>query len=267
VGTGIGGVGFFIFVGGALILARFRGAGLPALTSLSVVPRAQLLAIGATALTVLLVIGLAVVILLAALWPRIRSSRVRLAILCVAGLVGLVAYVGRVGPAFLTSTEHGVLMVAGVLVATAGVALTYTLGERGLADSRRTGDRARLVWFAIAAFVSSALFTGMGAYARQLNHPEVQAAAVLRGDDAPPLVGVFVGETGGSNSPNPNRVYIGLLSPGQAPGTGRLIAVQSPTVTAIAIGPAEPVRTAIARGPRLLQELREEASGGSEGPP
>lgn len=70
-----------------------------------------------------------------------------------------------------------------------------------------------------------------------------------------------MGETGGSNSPNPNRVYVGFLSPTSGHGgakdgpTGRLIAVKSPSVTAMAIGPSEPLRDALARGPRLLQEL------------
>lgn len=270
VGTGISGIGFFIFVGGAMILGRFRGAGLPALSALSVAPRSQLLALGAASLMILLVLGIAIAVVLATIWPRLGSRWQRVGTLTVLGLIGLVLYLQRVDVRHLDDPEHALLLLAGVLVVTAGIAVTYRLGERGLDIARTTGDPARLVWFVIAAFGTTALFSALGAYVRQLNHPEVQAGALLQASGRPPIVGLFVGETGGQNSPNPNRVYIGSVFSGHHPGasrTGRLIAVPSPSVTGLAIGPAEPVDAALARAPRLLQELERAERPRSQGSP
>lgn len=129
---------------------------------------------------ILLIFALAVVVLLMAAWPKIRSARARLGILSAIGVAALAFYVRRLEPRYVGETEHAVLLLAGVLVVIAGLALVYTLGERGLADARASSDRGQLLWFGIAALVTSAIFAALGAYVRQLNHPQVQAAAVLQ---------------------------------------------------------------------------------------
>ena len=84
---------------------------------------------------------------------------------------------------------------------------------------------------------------------------------MLDSEGGPPLVGIYVGETGAEGS-TPNRLYIGLVSKhgGESKlgnlATSRLIAVQSASVSQLAVGPPEPLDDALARGPRLLAELQ-----------
>jgi hypothetical protein len=265
IGTGISGVGFFIFVGGALLLARFTGAGLPSVVAVATVPRTQLLVVGAAALTILLTLGLAAVLILSSIWPLIRSQRVRLGLLAGLGTVGVLVLLYRIELQYLGEVGHRLLLISGVLVVVAGTGLAYRLGEQGLADARATGDRARLLGFAACTLVTFAVYSAFIVYARQLNHPQMQAVAVIPAQGAP-LIGLYVGETAGQNSPNPNRLYVGVV-PVRRGGesglrsAGRVIGLQSQAVAAYAIGPSEPLPEALARGPRLLRELQRRRGG------
>jgi hypothetical protein len=262
IGTGVSGIGFFIVAGGAVIVAQYRGAGLPGITALSVVPRSQLLVAGVAAMALVLSLAFVLVVFLSALWPKTRSSRMRAGVLILLGVLGAIEYTRRVDVRLLGQGGHRLLLLVGLLVLAAGISLTYRHGERGLAEAAETGDRARLLWFSASAFGTAALWCALAVCTKAVNQPTVQAIALLQSHGAPALVGLYVGETAGQNSPNPNRVYVGLVSPRGGDSrtgvrsSGRLIGVPSESVSAFEIGPFEPLKAALARGPRLLAELR-----------
>lgn len=64
IGTGIGVLGFVIFVGGALIWTRFDVVGVPAADAVAIIPKEVLLTTGASVLAPIALLGLAVVAVL-----------------------------------------------------------------------------------------------------------------------------------------------------------------------------------------------------------
>jgi hypothetical protein len=92
IGAGVGGLAFFTFVGGAITAARFRGLGISGTKTVALVPKADLLAVGAQALLlpcVVALVALGVFLLVA----RDRQLRIGFLIfLAVGGLVALWAW-------------------------------------------------------------------------------------------------------------------------------------------------------------------------------
>jgi hypothetical protein len=140
-GTGIGGVAFLTFVGGTILLARFRGAGISAPTALPLVERQRLLVTGADQLVAFLVAGASVALMIClAYWvgrKQIpRAPALERALLVVAALAGLLYYLWW-APA-VDGNPGWFLFAVALLLLAAGVAYDrFTEGERGSRVLRR----------------------------------------------------------------------------------------------------------------------------------
>jgi hypothetical protein len=74
VGGALGGVAFFTFVGGAIVVGRFRGAGLSGTEAVALVPRSDLLAVGAQSMLIPTLIAVALLVPFVAI-ARDRACR------------------------------------------------------------------------------------------------------------------------------------------------------------------------------------------------
>jgi len=68
IGTGIGAIGFVIFMGGFVVWARFDAIGLPGNEAVAQVPRSDLVATGASFLVPALLVALVAAAITVALW-------------------------------------------------------------------------------------------------------------------------------------------------------------------------------------------------------
>jgi hypothetical protein len=284
IGAGLGGLAFFTFVGGAITVARFRGIGVSGTKSVALVPRADLLAVGAQALLTPCVVAL---FALACFVPIARDRPFRiayLAFLAAAGFAALWAWTpyqpqwwGRHLDTFLLLV--GIVGAGGIAVnrltpslplpsRRPGVTLPTT-GGRSLFEppadpplhARLAGAGPRL-WnrarrSATAAgpsraaagallFLVVALAGTVAQYGAARAKPQIHAMAVMR-KGASPLCGVYVGESA-------KDIWIALPNPDKNLPYF-VAAVPRETVTAVAIGKTAPKADAASQGQPLLTAL------------
>jgi hypothetical protein len=255
--TGIGGLGFFTFVGGSVLVARFRGAGLSGTTAVSVVPKSDLLAIGIDQLLAPLVVAFGLVLVLAVSYPRIGPTIGRwgrLAMLTGIAVVALLYYRLQVDPPLGGSHQHRLLLGAAIVILITGTLATDRLGERVISASPANLLRCQLA-FATAVFAAVLAFASVQTYAINLSHPEVRAGALLVKGTGEAVAGLYVAQTS-------DRVWIGKANAGRkvptrgVRSTGRLIGVPNSAVAAVSIGGYEALPKALKKSEALATELK-----------
>jgi hypothetical protein len=254
IAAGVGGLAFFTFVGGAITVARFRGAGLSGTKAVALVPKSDLLAVGAQALllpTVIALIALAGFVPLAQ-HPWLR--RVALVILGIGSLVALWAFTPYTPYWWIHTTD---IFAALLAIAVAGGFAVDHLAKNS--ESRRPAQlgaprrRASRSPAAVLLFLVVSLVVAVASYGVAYARPSVHAMAVLRSDGLP-LCGVYVGESAhevwvGEIKRDDTHPYRGIRA------SGYVAEVPRETVVALAIGSSLPIRQALQQMPRLLVEL------------
>jgi hypothetical protein len=195
VATAIGVIGLLAAVGGAVTWLRVTQVGIPTQTALSVTPKHDLIALGATGLVIFVGLAVLIVAALFALDPKGHGEgpTVWTALFLV---VGALYYVVRV--ADFDGRSERILIATVIALAICCVRIARATGER-------------FVPFGVTVFFAVLLFGAVVTYRAESDHPRVQPAAVLRGDERTGLVGFFVAATD-------DRIYIARLTRESRPG-------------------------------------------------
>lgn len=210
VATAVGTVGLLAVVGGAVTWLRMSETGLPTQTALSVTPKTDLVGLGATGLVIFAGIAILAVAGLYAVDPTGvgRGTLLAAFLLVVAALLSL-GFAGDFGGESIV-----ILIVAIIALAAACLQISASTGRR-------------FVPFGVAVFFSVLLFGAAVTYRTESDHPKVQPAAVLRGEEPTGLVGFFVAATD-------DRIYIARLTRGTRPGA--LYNIKRDDTTRLAVG-------------------------------
>jgi hypothetical protein len=274
IGTGLGGLAFFTFMGGAITVARFRGAGLSGTKAVALVPTSDLLASGAQALLAPTVVALILVVFFVRLARHRMRRQVALGVLALLGLGGGIAKMVTRWPVLHTPGEAWWVLGALFAIALAGLlavdelakaAEIPKLGAAGVVAvpgrrpapppaPRPAGSQAPAT---MLLFLVIALLVAVAGYGLAYAHPTVHPMAILRANGQSGLSGIYVGESD-------SRVWIGKvrLDPNDSnrglKPAGRIIELPRSEVSDIAIGASLPLRKALSEGPCLLRALRRE---------
>lgn len=264
VGTGVGVIGFVTFVGGIIVWARVRAAGIPAAPTLGIFPSQDLLVIGAETLLPMVLHGLLVVVVLAVIYASIRAVRIpylsKKLTECQAAVLAREATVfGAAGMFFYVSLALGAYLVLFGLGLFGGGQLTFyqlCAGLGGVAVAALIAAAVgsvtrRFVYLATTTFVLAGLFLGTIAYWRAGNEEAIRGAAIIR-DNQTAITGIFVAEAAG----RVYRAHIDLDDDGEiVKRRSRLLGIANSQVTDIAIADRAPPSEALARARRLASEL------------
>ena len=195
VATAIGVFGLLAAVGGAVTWLRVTQIGLPTQTALSVTPKPDLIALGATGLIIFVGLAALIVAALFAIDPKGHGegTTVWMGVFLVAGALFYVVWV-----ADFDGRSERILIATVIALAICCVRI-----------ARGTGDR--FVPFGLSVFFAVLLFGAAVTYRTESDHPRVQPAAVLHGDERTGLVGFFIAATD-------DRIYIARLTRGSRPG-------------------------------------------------
>jgi hypothetical protein len=243
IGGGVAGLTFFTFVGGAIVVARLRGAGLSGTKAVALVPKADLLAVGAQAMLLPTMIGLVVVVLFVVCD---RSEKARMIVLAIFALLGLDIAVRLVDHQWSVSqwnADEKEAMVAFGLLVLAGAFAVYEMAQQAGRAS------AAILLFLVVVLAAAVVSYAMG-YAK----PSVHPMAVVFADGSGGMSGIYVGDTD-------NRVWIGHVEEDDNSGhgikkQGRIVELPRSQITSVAIGASLGLDDAIKAGPRLLTALQ-----------
>ncbi len=285
--TAVVSIGFVAFVGAAILWTRFHVAELPADQAVAVTPREQLVVIGATALVLFALLGAAAALGVYLLDRKGRATRrmvrglvalgvVQLAVAIVLAdfpvldavllVVGFALAGILLSRALAAGTSLAVRVAAALPVAIAFAVLcdqepwlgqatgvVLVLGLLNLAAAAASGERFLPLGFAVVASV--AVFGAFFTFARAVDAPRVQAAAVLRSDDPRGGCALYVTETD-------DRLYLARvdLLPGATDtkprgGSGRLFWVPKDKLVSWSIGPLQSISRAQDQALVLRDEL------------
>jgi hypothetical protein len=212
VASGIGVIGFLIFVGGAVQVGRDRGVGLSAPFAVPLTPRSQLLTSGADQLfgpfvLTLAVVGVAAVYLAARNRLSERSDRwVRLLALLGGAATALIVFSHHAGdptPAPFATGDNQTAFAAAILVLAFGVVIAHRLA-RPVARSQRIGDSPRLLGFLCVIAVTALTVVALETFAHSEWMPQMRPLALLGPTYPSGLTGVYVGE-------DSSNVYVGVI--------------------------------------------------------
>jgi hypothetical protein len=271
---GISLIGLVALAGGALTYERLADAGLPAEQAVAVVPRDDLLVVGAALLVPLVAV---VAVTVVALWlvsaglakfinnkrgseesPFEKTSVAVIAVgaLSVGAAFGAFAYFYYYAP---KPTVHDDLFVFAVSVVGAALCIgTWWVLE---------GVRGSFVWFAALTALVVVVVGLTITYFQTQERPSVRPAAVIFTNSTRGLSGIFIAETA-------DDVYVSVVSSryrktllarqynkplpksGSAGGTpARMIEIPRSQIRALAIGDDESVLQALGDGPMMIKEL------------
>jgi hypothetical protein len=260
-GTGIGVIGFVTFVGGMIVWARVRAAGIPAAPTLGIFPRQDLLVIGAETLVPMVLQGLVVVAALAAVYALVRIVlKVRIPHLnqrmrehedaFLAGEASLAVAIGM----FLfvaVALWICVALLGDDLTVDQAVPALFGVAVAALVAAAVGSRTRRFLYLATTTFVLVGLFLGFIAYWSAGNQEAIRGAAIIR-ENQTPVAGIFVAEGAG-------RVYLARIAVGDDgvidKSRSRLVGIAKSQVTDIAIADRAAPREAVARAGRLVTEL------------
>lgn len=274
----VGILGFVTLAGGVVMFERFSAAGLPAEHGVAVIPRDDLLVVGAHALAPLTIF---VLIALVVLWEVFRGvdlamSRLgqgrdhtdstrplrQLVVMCVSVASATFiyfAFVHKGGPA--PSPSH----LAALAVATYGGALMFGLSwARAQYPASEGGitkavGRLRLSGRALAevAMVSVLVVLTVGlviSWVSADERPNVQPAAVVTSRDGRGIYGLLIAETS-------DYIYVAKVTErsddqylGQRLST-QMIQIPRASVVALSIGTNQSLPVALGRAPKLFDQL------------
>jgi hypothetical protein len=262
-GTGIGVLGFLVFVGAATWLARYRGAGISGTYGVSVLPRTELIVAGADQLlgpTVAALVAVAVTIAC-----LLVARRLKLQTSAWLSVVGAFVVAGAIF-AFVWYFPHEAGDPFGHVVRTpfAGAVAAYALGATLIVAIAhrvhpRGRDRTLLPVLGLAAAVVGTIlvYAAFETYARNLAHPEVRPAAVVEASGVE-LAGFYVGE-------DADTLFIAVATPRLAHAGGprsqtRVVHVPKAPPVRFAVGSTFPPERAKLIAADLLVTLRAEAT-------
>lgn len=246
--SGLGVVGLATLAGGAILFLRFQALQLPTEQAVAVVPRTELLTIGAEALVpltfVLLIVFLVVRALLLrfSLLPKAREHRGWLALMGLPLVLAVLLYYSLAIHRVRLDASFGEV----ALVALAGLLACVLVGMPRPKDHKWG-------WFALTVvLVIAGVATGVS-WIRTYHAPDVRPAALIRSSTDQGIAGLFIAET--SDQLYLARVDdVGESNRGE-PRTGRLIDVPLSDVKAVSIGQNQSLPQALKRAPELLSEL------------
>jgi hypothetical protein len=274
VATGVGVVGFVIFVGAAILWVRFKALGLPANQATALVTRADLVVTGATFLVPAVLFAFAAILLLFALdwlmnaWSerfqtqlfnpaaggrrdwgdsperrRMRGARYVAALIWVAVVTGgAIFYYGE------ALNPGDTALRAAVIASLAVVVVTVLL---------RTGSLGYFVALAsVLILVAAAAIT----YERTYQQPKIEPAAVIFdiGPDASRTQGQGRGQAvaGLLVADTSDFIYLGVGTKAKMNSyKGRIFSIRRSRVTDMSIGPLMKAQKALKRAPQLAAEL------------
>jgi hypothetical protein len=207
IATSVGVLGFLVFVGGAVQLARDRGAGSAGVSAVSLVPRNQLLISGADQLfspflVTVVVIGLGALYLVAATkWDV--ADKLGLALLTLAGVFGVWFFERNTGhPGAFNTEDFGTTRDLTVVVLLVAVPLAWHFIKMVSNETTRgQGPIAGLL-----AVLGVATLAVGSLYTIALNewNPPLQPIALLR-HSGPAVAGIYLGEDSG-------HLYVGVVA-------------------------------------------------------
>jgi hypothetical protein len=250
---------FIAFVGAAMFWIRFDSLDLPADRAVALLPRSDLLAVGAHSLFVPLLIGLAAVYIIFLIGPTADRGKptprlwIALGAFVLVGLLVLIFTISSYDVFFEQFAAYGALIVATSLIVVTAI---------------RTTGFAPLGWIVFASF---ALFAGVLAIVRTSGTPKLEpAAVVLSGPEMRGTSGFLIAETD-------DDVYLAPL-----PGSGdladpfadsdldRIVEIPRAGIVRLAVrAPAGIAADAAGReqAQTLLQDLRVQLASTSQAPP
>jgi hypothetical protein len=253
IGTGIGIIGFVVFVGGLIVWGRLNGAGFPAAPALSVFPKQDLLVIGAQTLVPQVLVALASVLVLSVIYLIVRnwSSRVGEAeAVLLAGQSTKLSAIGMFLFVFFTLLAT-VLIFKGDLD---GAELWYALlgvVVGAVIAATVSSVTHRFVYLATTSFVLVGVLMSFLAYWRARDDKQVRGAALIRTDHTA-VRGLFLTEGAG-------RVYLAEVKLDDDDQIidrfSRIIGIDKAQVSDLAIAGAKPVDKALADARGLAREL------------
>ena len=261
VGSGIGVIGFVTFMGGTIVWARVRAAGLPAAPTLGVFPKQDLLVIGAETLVPMFLWALLGVAVLAVGYTATRAALLKYGRQGHRLLNRELRY--RAGEeTWLATVMMGlfVLLALGAPLVTArdelspqeGVAAIVSVLIGALVAAAVAHSTRRFVYLATTTFVLSAMFLGFLAYWRAGHEELIRGAAIIR-DNKKAVTGIYVAEGSG-------RVYLALLTLDHGKidkSKSRLVGIAKSQVTDIAIADRKTPPNALAQATALAKDLCE----------
>jgi hypothetical protein len=242
VASGIGVIGFLIFVGGAVQAARDRGVGLSAPFAVPLVPRTQLLTSGADQLfapfvLTLGVLGVAVIYLVV----RRRLSEIidrwlRWLLLLGAAAGALVVFRHQAGdpvPAPFAIGDRETAFTGGIFV----LAFGGYIANRSILSARHNQGIVRspqLLLFLAVIGATAIAFSALETFAHNEWRPQVHPLALVSPLYPHGLTGVYVGE-------DTNYVYVGII---YAPLLdiksnrlqARVLAIKRSDITSLSVG-------------------------------
>jgi hypothetical protein len=218
IASGIGVLGFLVFIGGAVQLARDRGAGVSGVVGAPLIPRDQLLTSGADQLftpflVTLAIVALGVLFLViahhirgATWWPthRCQILVVILGVLLVAAAIGLALFQNAIGdPSPGNRQDFGTTRDMAFLVLLVGVPAAFYFVRRLLPGNRcrrTSAEIGLLVVLALAAVAIGSLYT----IAINEWNPPLQPVAITR-KGLPAVAGIYIGE-------DATHVYVAVIA-------------------------------------------------------
>jgi hypothetical protein len=261
IGTSIGVIGFVTFMGGMIVWARVDATGIPAAPTLGVLPKQDLLVIGAETLVPMVITALVVVVVLAALYALIRALISVLHLEVAHRLTDHEAKF-RAGEATRLSAAGRFIFVFFALIVplvraelTSGQLVRAIIGIAvGAAVAAAVGSVThRFMYLATTTFVLAGVFLGFVAWWSAGNEVNVRGAAIIRANRKA-IAGIFVAESG-------SRVYLARLTLDKHgrinTDSSRLVGIAKGDVTDIAIADRKPPREALEQARRLAKELCE----------
>jgi hypothetical protein len=248
--TGVGVVGLAALVGGLILTMRFEAARLPTEWAISVVPRTELITLGAEVLIPLTFALLLAFLLFRAAFVALPVDRHIRNHLWLQLLVGTLFVLPAVLVYYFLASHHIAFdgrLVLVVLIVLGGIAVCAVVGMPK-PDDHRWG------WFALTVLlVIAGVATGI-TWVRTYDTPQVRAAALVRSGDDDGIAGLFVAQTS-------DRVYLarvdhtGTAERGEG-GSGRLISVPLDQVSELSVGQNQTLPKALSEAPKLLSELK-----------
>jgi hypothetical protein len=271
IASSIGVIGFVIFVGGAVQVARDRGVGLSAPFAVPLVPRTQLLASGADQLFAPLVYTLAVVGLMTAYLvnrrriPKKLEPGLRWALLGGGAIAAIAIFQSNTGaptPAPFDRGDNQSACLGAICVLAIGVWLVNRLiaGEQDPAVALARSPRLLSALGVVAGTVIA--FSALLVFAHNEWEPSVHPIALIGPKYPGGLTGVYVGE-------DSSRVYVGIIGAplgkiGNKRLKTRIMEVPRSDITAMTIGGLFPLANFVPAKSSRAQGWPKQLAGAEE---